>query len=116
MKNEKIFISGPVSEIIESRGYLAAVLDFENAEARLNAKYPEATIVNPMKLCRAEWGWLRCMVKCLWNLYKCDSIALMQGWQNSRGSRIERCFAVRWRMKIIRIFKTAIIEIKTEEF
>ena len=116
MKTEKIFISGPVSSIIKDRGYMAAVLDFENAEARLNAKYPDAEIVNPMKICRAEWGWLRCMAKCLFKLYGCDTIAMMHNWQNSRVSRIERCFAVRWRMKIIRIFKTAIIEIKTEEF
>ena len=112
-----IFISGPVSAIIKERGYLAAVLDFENAETRINAKYPDAQVVNPMKVCKADWSWLRCMIRCLYELFFCDTICMMPGWRDSKGSRIEHRFARRWHLNILRIFKKDIVVlIKREEY
>lgn len=104
---KRIFLSGPVSSIIKEKSYISAVLAFEDAEKKLRELYPEAEIINPMKICKAGWSWLRCMMKCLCQLFWCDTMAQMHGWQNSRGSRIERCFAERWHLNIIRLWKYA---------
>lgn len=87
-KNVKIFISGKVSGM----GYNWACLYFQRAETYLHNSLG-VEIVNPTKLCNSNWRWLHCMVVCLWNLYKCDAIAMIPNWKYSCGAKIEFHFA-----------------------
>lgn len=87
MKKNKVYIAGPVSGL----PYDEAVKRFAAAEAVLSIDYQ---VINPTKICRACWSWYRCMVVCLWALRKCNRIALLPGWENSRGARIELFTAI----------------------
>lgn len=50
-------------------------------------------VVNPANPDWLDWSWEDCMEKCLGLLIRCDAIALLDGWQSSRGARIEYAVA-----------------------
>lgn len=99
MNNKYVFISGRVSGI----KYENAKKNFRKAEKlmELQGLYP----VNPLKLCKQDWSWLRCMIVCLWHLAKCDNVYFMRNYKKSRGARIEYKVA-KW------LGKTIITEIR----
>lgn len=84
---KRIFLSGAVS----NRPYTDAWYHFANMYRAMsnNTTY----VWNPMFHCSSDWCWLHCMVVCLWNLSKCDSVLFLHGWKGSRGARIEHAFA-----------------------
>ena len=82
-KQTKGFISGKISGL----EYYVAYGKFSNAE-RMLQQMGYAT-VNPMKICKKNWSWLRCMIKCLWAIMFCDKIYQLEDWKDSRGARIE---------------------------
>ena len=86
-RRTKVFISGKVSGI----EYYVAYQTFANADRTLSAM--GYTVVNPMKLCKKRWSWLRCMARCLWAIIFCDKIYQLDNWQESRGARIEQKWA-----------------------
>lgn len=85
MKNskEKVFISGKVSGF----EYYMAYQLFANADRLLSQQGYK--VINPMKICKKHWSWIRCMVKCLWAIIFCRKIHKLPNWQESRGARIE---------------------------
>lgn len=85
--NNKIYIAGRVSGI----KYETAKKNFSKYERFWRGNGYE--VVNPIKLCKKEWGWWRCMAVCLWNLRKCDSVYFMPNYVYSKGARIELFFA-----------------------
>ncbi len=82
-KRTKIFISGKVSGL----EYYVAYQTFANADRQLSSVGYQ--VINPMKLCRKNWSWVRCMIKCLWHLTWCDKIYQLPNWKGSKGARIE---------------------------
>lgn len=82
-KRVKVFISGKVSGM----EYYTALSKFSEAEAMLSRIGYE--VINPTKLCKKNWSWLRCMVVCLWHLLWCNCVHQLDNWQDSRGARIE---------------------------
>lgn len=82
-KRMRVFVSGKVS----GEEYYAAYGKFANADRMLSAM--GYRVVNPMKICRRDWCWLRCMAKCLWALMFCDKMYQLPDWRESRGARIE---------------------------
>jgi hypothetical protein len=79
----KVFISGKVSDL----PYLVAYGNFANAERTLAAMGYE--VVNPMKICKQNWSWVRCMAKCLWAIFFCKKVYQLPDWKDSKGARIE---------------------------
>ena len=79
----KVFISGRVSGI----KYENAKKAFAKREKKLIRVYNE--VVNPIKLCKQDWSWLRCMVVCLWNLIRCDAVYFMRNYTKSKGCKVE---------------------------
>lgn len=82
-KRVKVFISGKVSGM----EYYTAFSKFSEAEAILSRIGYE--VVNPTKLCRKNWSWIRCMIVCLWHLIGCKCVYQLDNWQESRGAKIE---------------------------
>lgn len=80
---EKVFISGKVSGI----EYYVAYQTFANADRLLSQQGYK--VINPMKICKKHWNWLRCMIVCLWHLTWCHKIQQLPNWEDSRGARIE---------------------------
>lgn len=97
---KKIYICGKISGM----PFGEAEKDFQEAEEKLKDKYPEAELVNPIKLCKKiasqyrlpaeifeDWYW--CMTVDFAELLSCDSIYLIAGWQSSEGAKIEEAIA-----------------------
>ncbi len=79
----KVFISGQVSGL----EYYVAYGNFSYADRQLSSMGYQ--VINPIKLCRKNWSWLRCMAKCLWAIIFCHKIYQLDNWKESRGARIE---------------------------
>lgn len=112
MKKEikNIYIAGAVTSDINEHGYLHCYQKFENAEKTVAKYFPGAKIYNPMKLCKANWSWFRCMVVCLWVLLKkCDAVVLLDDYKTSKGAMIEFRTAANFQ-KIILILGQMIAE------
>lgn len=85
--NQKLFISGRVSGLKPDT--------VRKNFSKVERKYRDIgyDVVNPTKICSRDWCWLRCMVVCLYALYKCDIVYMIPNWKKSRGARIEHLFA-----------------------
>lgn len=94
MKKQKIYISGSVT------GNSMYFADFYRAEECISIACPTAKVVNPTNLCNPYWSWFRCMAVCIWHLFGCRQIAMIDGWQSSRGARIELLIALILKMDV----------------
>lgn len=84
----RVYIAGKISGL----DYLKARRTFKAAEASIKARGHKVT--NPIKLCGEGWPWWFCMVVCLLALLGCGAVAMLPGWESSRGANIERRFAL----------------------
>ncbi len=82
-----VYISGKVT----GEDFLKTYLKFEKVEKG----YPKEKweVINPMKLCRVEWSWLKCMIVCIFHLFKATDMCMLPDWVNSRGAKIEHWIA-----------------------
>lgn len=87
-KNQKIYISGKIT------GNKSFEHEFNATERALRTKCPELEIVNPVRLCKASWCWMRCMAVCIKALISCSHICMIEGWQESKGARTELWIAL----------------------
>lgn len=94
MKKQKIYISGPITGNLQFREH------FDTAHKLISIARPAAAIVNPTTICSDRWSWSRCMLSCLWHLMGCRQIAMIEGWQQSRGARIELLVALLLKMEV----------------
>lgn len=100
-KIKTIYIAGAVTSDINENGYLHCYQKFENAEKTVAKYFPGAKIYNPMKICKADWGWVRCMVVCLWVLIKkCDTAIFLDDYKTSKGAMIEFKVAIKFEKEI----------------
>lgn len=100
---QRIYISGPMSGLPREE-YLAR---FARAEAALRHF---GRVVNPARLAPCRWPWLYRLIgyrKTLaWDLRvlrRCDTIAVMPGYERSRGARLEMMKAREWNLNIIHL-------------
>jgi hypothetical protein len=95
MKNNKIYLAGKVSGLKWEQAYN----NFYQAEM-LNRN--RGLIVNPLRICRSDWSWVRCMMVFLYQLvFKCNRIYLQWNWTESRGAKIEVIVAIICRKEFI---------------
>lgn len=76
-----LYLSGPITGMPDYAARFAAA-----ARILREAGY---TVVNPVDLCEEDWDWDRCMMEDLAALRTCEGVAVLDGWEASRGSRIE---------------------------
>lgn len=88
-----IYISGPMTGMPELNHPA-----FNAAATALRAQGFD--VVNPAELCTHDMPWTDCMRRDIVALMDCDSIAMLPGWMDSRGARLERYIAVQLRMHI----------------
>lgn len=98
MKYGKIYIAGKIT------GDPLYEVKFRAAELHLIRQgWNYWYIVNPVKHCKREWPWWRCMVRCLGLLAGCEWVAMLPDWRESRGARLEHRVARRLKKEIIYI-------------
>lgn len=84
----KFYIAGPMSRI-DDYNFPA----FDAAEKALRAAGYD--VANPASIGVHEgWGWYDYMRPALKMMLDCDRVALLPGWEDSRGARIERSLAL----------------------
>lgn len=100
-RKTRIFISGPVSKPMEERGFLYVNSRFLAVQRRAYDDHPDAIIYNPMRFCRQDWSWLRCMIVCLWRVLRSDIVYVMYDYGGSRGSSMERKLALKLGKEVV---------------
>ncbi len=93
----RVYVSGPMTGI-KDHNFPA----FNEAAGRLRARGHE--VVNPVDI-NPDPGtpWEICLRADLIEMLKCDTIALLPGWQNSRGAQFEQYVAHRVGIRIVHI-------------
>lgn len=94
---KQFYISGKIS------GNPNYEFEFDCAHRRMQHSFPTHLIVDPTEICDPSWSWIRCMSVCIRALLRCDAIVLIDGWQSSRGARIERLIAKMLRLNFYTI-------------
>ena len=79
----KIYIAGPMSGVEHFN-----FPNFHKAASQLRNAGHE--VVNPAEICPdTSLGWAECMKRDIVRMLECGAIALLDGWERSRGARIE---------------------------
>jgi len=95
IRPKTVYLAGPMTGI-KNHNYPR----FFRGEARLK-KYGYK-VINPARLNKAGENWVSCLRNDLHHIVtKCDTIALLKGWQFSEGARLELAVAIRLKFKII---------------
>lgn len=84
---KRIFISGKITGL----NYRQAEKNFQDAESYLIKKFDNIEVVNPMREVPYEKGktWHQYMLEDIKLLFDCDSIFMLDNWEDSKGARIE---------------------------
>jgi hypothetical protein len=100
-----IYLAGPVS----GRPYGEYVQHFDHVadEIRRRTMDLDITPFNPVRYCstRVEKGapWHDFMRVCISHLIECDGVGLLQGWERSRGARLELELAGKLKIPVVYI-------------
>jgi hypothetical protein len=101
-----IYLSGPIS----GRPYEEYAAHFSRVENNIREKSRIAgtgiLTVNPVRLCTIngkDAPWIMNMKTCLRELFWCSGIALLAGWEDSRGANIETRLACELHIPIVHI-------------
>lgn len=91
------YISGPFTagngRTVEENIAAAVVLGQKIRRLGIAPLVPHKSILDPGP---GETGYKLAMRECLEQLRRCDSIVMMENWEESRGARIEKWVAERW--------------------
>lgn len=94
---KRVYISGPMSGLPE-HNFPA----FHAAAATVRARGIEA--VNPAEInTDANLSWEECLRADIKALCDCDTIAMLPGWENSKGAHLEVHVAHRLGIRVVRI-------------
>ena len=89
-----IYISGPMSGYVESN-----FPAFEVAAKRLRQQ--GFTVISPHEIEPKENTWAACMRSDIKQLMDAESVAVLQGWEKSKGAGIEVGLAIKLGMQIM---------------
>lgn len=88
MKKDKIYLAGKVT------GDPCYKMKFEAGVKHLeDLGWKREDIVNPAQLVPGDTPWLKAMWKCLWLMRRCEWVAMLPNWKESRGAKIEHLVA-----------------------
>jgi len=100
---KEIYVCGPVT----GRPWIEAAEHFDMNERRIRAAAFENELKietrNPTSFCHPAVDWNMAMRRCVKELLDCDGIALLQGWQHSRGAKLELSLAQNCKIPVVYI-------------
>jgi len=94
----QIYLCGPVS----GRKRHEAANHFAAVEKKIRAATSDLVYTsNPMRFCPPDLGWHEAMRTCVGELVRCGGIALLRGWQKSKGAALELKLAQDLRIPVV---------------
>ena len=91
----KIYISGKITGLDNAKEI------FDAAEKKVSENYQDAEIVNPMKLPHDhDKTWESYMRDCLVEMMRCDTIYVLENWEDSKGAKLEVALAIQLNFNI----------------
>ena len=91
----KIYISGKITGLDNAKEI------FDAAEKKVTETYQDAQIVNPMKLPHDhDKTWESYMRDCLVEMMRCDTIYVLENWEDSKGAKLEVALAIQLNFNI----------------
>ena len=100
---KEIYVCGPVT----GRPWIEAAEHFDANERRIIVAAFENKIKiaarNPTSFCQPDLEWHRAIRRCVRELLDCNGIALLQGWQFSRGAKLELVLAQSLQIPVVYI-------------
>lgn len=95
MRKRKIYLAGKITGL----SFVEAYQNFCDQEHQMVGM---GHTVNPMKKCRYDWSWIRCMMVCVYYLlFHCNRISVQDNWKQSRGAKIEVIVAILTRKEFV---------------
>ena len=94
----RIYLSGSISN---DPDYMDKFATYKRVLQRL---HPEATVISPatdVNHSGHDQGWKSYMRADIEAMKTCTHIALIPGWHNSRGAKMEQWLAKRWGMEVV---------------
>ena len=91
----RIYLAGPMSGL---PGLNYAAFHAEAARLRALGHHIENPAENPDPPCKSWEGYMRLAIA---QLITCDTVALLPGWDNSRGAKVEYALALDLCMSVI---------------
>lgn len=85
----RIYLSGKITGLDE----ITVKRNFDIAERNVILRFPQAEIVNPLKLVGYEPNWKIAMLKDIEALFDCTAIFMLSNWMDSKGAKIEHHIA-----------------------
>lgn len=85
----KVYIAGKITGLSVPE-YRAK---FNACKEKVKKIYPNAEIVTPIDLCPDDMSWGDSMEICLNEIKKCNTIYMMNDWQDSKGATVEHIVA-----------------------
>lgn len=97
-----IYLCGPVS----GRGLKEAAEHFSRVENRIRSAANKGNILavhtsNPTRFCPPVLEWHKAMRVCICEMVRCGGIALLKGWQKSKGAALELKLAQDLRIPVV---------------
>ena len=83
--------------IIENR------IDEDILAVELKIKYLGIHLMRPLQLIPSDWGHKKAMVRCFTMIEACDAVIFADGWEESKGCRMEHDFCVKCGIGIIEV-------------
>lgn len=100
-----IYLSGPMSGLPNLN-----FDEFHKIAAEIRTRGFE--IINPAEIEQPDKSWNPCMRRDIVELMRADTIALLKGWKNSAGARLEITIAEALGMKIVDAYTLEPIEVE----
>ena len=92
---KRIYIAGPMTGLPE---FNYPAFNKEAQRLRAMGYHVENPADNPEPPCKSWLGYMRMALP---QLVTCDIVALLPGWQDSKGARIERCLAIDLSLRVL---------------
>lgn len=96
----KIYLSGPMTGLPDyNRAAFREAADFYRSQ-HFQVRDPSRIVLEPKQPDEIRSEWQRYMVHAVRMLLECDAIVMLDGWEDSKGARIEHDLAVQLGLRL----------------